>query len=1779
MPQPDISKLTFQSLRKEDPSYDHASMTGASLYDPEGTTLSTKRASGGGGGGWVKFLLLPAAGIAFIVFAVIGTTQVVATVRAQGDNANLIAGKGLSPPPPRPPLPPRPPKPPPTAVADSPPPPSPRPPWTNVANQEFSFGLPPPPPNPSPPPPPLPPPPPPPPPSASPLPPPPPPFPPGGTVDGIDLEAEFAADPAGVHLCTPSPSNALVFDNEDPAAPAYKLLYSNGACQETYLAVSSWPPVRLQSELIPDAGASVSATFGVLSQPTGCAGATCTDHYLTVKDPTASNPERYCLAYYLTPATNLLNAYAGIQPSWPIFDHTGATYVASCVLAPQPSPPPPPPPPPSPPPPSPPPPLLPPVPSPPPPSPPPPSVPCEQWSCYGFTSANDADATVQNAQSKGMLALKYPDKYEVWVAHQIEEEMLSYSSVPLYGDRRLAEDAPPASRRELLHVDHSKDFFVHSAGANEFVCVCDVMPPPPPPKTPAPPIQPGCQKYSIHTVAHIEVLGAGYACQYDVPDVTECEEYKTSDWYNIDWGGVVSASGQGFGAVHAGCFMRPGVGSSAGKNVLYFNYDINPVLTASIDEPNRMVCYRGFDCDKYASGGCRILVEEPDPNDANYLGDKVVAGDVDVSQYANPISNVCHPPVLSLPQDWANLFVDFNDPLNMGMAESVAGNQNPIGPECMPMYYLVGGQDYASAVLTNGECMDACRQWKQCATFEFTAWNGADGYKCGSGSTGHDGGAPGGCPTPTSAGHYMCKLWVYPRPCEVDKYTAEIVRPYLDDSDGLTRNPELGRVVCGAGLGYLHKDHGVWTDSSLRTPQTFEALQTKLDGESFGVGLFRVAWNVATADGLIRNRHYQACADAACANTWATDTCPIATTYASLYNGYTAPGSPLVGDAAFDYFGSSLAMDQIGAFMLVGAHESQWGHAYVGDSDIGFGALNELDSGYARGYNRAGTTNQWSDSGNGDLDAPSHTDPIDGLTAPADFDNWGTIVKMDSTFKRKVVVGATQHVDSNPAATGDGYIVVYERAANYQGAWVPYCELPSYRTQPHADGIAVSIGGNFLIVGEPGDSNNKGKVTVYDIRSTACGQYGDTIYAPTSPSGGNDDDARWGWSVAIQETTSDLIIAISALAEDGYRGWVRTYKYDMLGGRRRLNEVYSTDEYGEYKYGDDHGRALYHMQDIHGTSSDYSFVPDPACVDTDNGVTDSYGDGCADGYSGGPGIDPGDHWCSTFHGYNGYDTFESGNWNPRCMCCWCGGGTTTTDPVCLPGGGANGVWNVLGDDQTLLSGANQGDMFGYRIHLGGGGEFLVVTAPGCYKHSGDGVNPNMQLDVPTCTTPTTSNGYARAFYLAVDGTDGSQFWAQIGSDSDLSGEKPGDYFGLSLAVGLHASRATIIVGAPLWKDLNFPGELRVGRVYAYAYDDLMTHRYRHFKTLQGDSQRDKFGWSLATDRDGGTLAVGAQTADPNGELDGFRGVVQVYHVLMQQGLSSSSFVIAGTIDEFEPVTLTTALSSALEINASTVNLTAEGASIRVTATIEVPTRDSAALVSKIDTLFSNVSAASATLGVAVETYEGTSFTEYLPPPPAPSSPPRPPLSPPHPPQSPLPPSHPPSPPHPPRPPRPPALPPPAPRRPPTPPHPPPRPPQLPWPPKSPPSPPSPPPAQPCAADGSDDTCSPFEGADWSSAMSSYHFYLYDETPDGVDLRLWEWPRVTPRDDQLASNGVCERPQLPNRRNAHLSTRAPNLTTPRPNQARTACPRSTRPSRKATITWPLEAPNARRTTST
>ena len=140
--------------------------------------------------------------------------------------------------------------------------------------------------------------------------------------------------------------------------------------------------------------------------------------------------------------------------------------------------------------------------------------------------------------------------------------------------------------------------------------------------------------------------------------------------------------------------------------------------------------------------------------------------------------------------------------------------------------------------------------------------------------------------------------------------------------------------------------------------------------------------------------------------------------------------------------------------------------------------------------------------------------------------------------------------------------------------------------------------------------------------------------------------------------------------------------------------------------------------------------------------------------------------------------------------------------------------------------------------------YLAVTAPGCYKHSGDGVEPQfMQLDVPTCTTPTTSKGYVRVF-RRLNRDDITENWVQIGADADIEGEHAGDYFGLSLSMA-YDYESPVMVGAPFWKEQGGT-DVRVGRAYVYAYDPFMSKRYKHFKTLQGDSHEGQV-WLVAGD--------------------------------------------------------------------------------------------------------------------------------------------------------------------------------------------------------------------------------------------------------------------------------------------------------------------------------------------
>ena len=205
--------------------------------------------------------------------------------------------------------------------------------------------------------------------------------------------------------------------------------------------------------------------------------------------------------------------------------------------------------------------------------------------------------------------------------------------------------------------------------------------------------------------------------------------------------------------------------------------------------------------------------------------------------------------------------------------------------------------------------------------------------------------------------------------------------------------------------------------------------------------------------------------------------------------------------------------------------------------------------------------------------------------------------------------------------------------------------------------------------------------------------------------------------------------------------------------------------------------------------------------------------------------------------------------------------------------------------------------------------------------------------------------------------------------------------------------------------------------------------------------------------------------DPQGRILGDF----TFHASQPVARLLTSMTMAGTVETFQVEPFTLLLASELMVNASDVNVAVEAASVRVLIDVTVPKRTGVRSLKQMQKFVQRVDYMSTLFGVTVESVEPVALVDFSPPPPLPPMPPG-------------------------KAPRPPPAPPPTP----------------------------PPQADVCDEEGRDDACSPFANAEWSAAyVSSYHFYLYDETPDGVDLRLWEWPRVTPKDDQLANNGVCE----------------------------------------------------------
>ncbi|XP_018049115.1 PREDICTED: integrin alpha-PS2 isoform X2 [Atta colombica] len=123
------------------------------------------------------------------------------------------------------------------------------------------------------------------------------------------------------------------------------------------------------------------------------------------------------------------------------------------------------------------------------------------------------------------------------------------------------------------------------------------------------------------------------------------------------------------------------------------------------------------------------------------------------------------------------------------------------------------------------------------------------------------------------------------------------------------------------------------------------------------------------------------------------------------------------------------------------------------------------------------------------------------------------------------------------------------------------------------------------------------------------------------------------------------------------------------------------------------------------------------------------------------------------------------------------------------------------------------------------------------------------------------------------------FTSNMTNPRNLTGEQMGAYFGYAVTAGDIDGDGLddLIVGAPMYTVPDNPEmTIETGRVYIIYQGDGV-EKFRKFDTRDGESNRGRFGLSLASlgdiDRDGyGDFVVGAPYAGPNG-----RGAVYIYH--------------------------------------------------------------------------------------------------------------------------------------------------------------------------------------------------------------------------------------------------------------------------------------------------------------
>ena len=161
---------------------------------------------------------------------------------------------------------------------------------------------------------------------------------------------------------------------------------------------------------------------------------------------------------------------------------------------------------------------------------------------------------------------------------------------------------------------------------------------------------------------------------------------------------------------------------------------------------------------------------------------------------------------------------------------------------------------------------------------------------------------------------------------------------------------------------------------------------------------------------------------------------------------------------------------------------------------------------------------------------------------------------------------------------------------------------------------------------------------------------------------------------------------------------------------------------------------------------------------------------------------------------------------------------------------SSGSWSQLGSD---IDGESSNDYSGHTVSLSNDGTILAI---GAYKNDGNGTN----------------SGHVRVYEYS------GSTWSQIGSDID--GEAANDQSGYS--VSLNNDGTVVAIGA----HQNDGNGSNSGHVRVYEYSGSSWSQKGG--DIDGESNGDRSGYSVAINSDGTIVVIGANQNDDGGVMQG-----------------------------------------------------------------------------------------------------------------------------------------------------------------------------------------------------------------------------------------------------------------------------------------------------------------------